>query len=263
MEGLPSGAGVVNSAKARQERSKDPVFDGAALRYQGFRVRATPVCLVVASFAAGCGKSARHQSGLEGPSDAGAGVGGTSARAGSGGAFTGGEAGTISVGGAGADVFAACRDNSNFVSVSGDLPAGFGASAVLDAGCPDLVVGAYPWPSSFSRPPPEAPGMDIHVEACTSDERLKVVLSVQFSTQGWNRAVIVFYVDNTIHQSVSLTVNETGTPLEHWPYPVEPSEGIGAFYEGSFDDSAFVDGGAGSVFGSFSVCHVANVPFGR
>jgi hypothetical protein len=106
--------------------------------------------------------------------------------------------------------------------------------------------------------------MQVQIVACTSDERLKVIIYSNFGQlMGDVDSAITLYVRGAIQGSVRITVDESRTPLANWPFPSDLSEGIGAIYEGSFDNSASMDGGAATVSGSFSVCHVANLPSGR
>lgn len=228
----------------------------------------------LALLSVGCGKSVSEDTD-SGPGDASAGgTGGTLGTGGSiiltGGSSSGGgsagatNAGSSNTGGAGGDPFALCRSNTNFITVSGALPTAFGPSATLDAGCTESFRETYPWPTSSTAEHPEAPGIGVQLTACTRDEHLKVTINERYGTTSspyiW--ANIVFEVDGAIYGQARITLDETRTPLERWPFPTELSEGVGQSYEGTFDDSEFTDGGPSTVTGSFSVCHVANWPRG-
>jgi hypothetical protein len=105
--------------------------------------------------------------------------------------------------------------------------------------------------------------MQVESVACTGDGHLKVIVYSNFRTRmGDATSSIAIYVGGAIHRSMSVTVAAAQTPLATWPFPVDLSEGIGGIYEGSFDNSAFTDGGPATVSGRFSVCHVANLSSG-
>jgi hypothetical protein len=227
-----------------------------------------------------CGKSTTN--GSDGADDGGAGVragaaaggrggtvntgGNSQGGSGSGGAGRGGTSsgGASGSGGAGDDALAACRESTNFITVNGDLPADFGASTTVNGGCSHVFLETYPWPVSYSRRPPEAPGIQVYVLGCSSDERLRVELNLGFGGTGSLAfSTLVLIADGTTLDSPRIsTLNVTKPPFANWPYPVDLSEGVGTIFEGSFSNSDGVDGGPATVSGRFSVCHVANLPAG-
>jgi hypothetical protein len=226
-----------------------------------------------------CGKSTNNGSDGAGNGgngvSAGAGAGGrggtmntggnSQGGSGTGGAARGGtSSGGASGGGAGGDALAACRENMNFITVSGDLPADFGASTTVNGGCSHVLLETHPWPVSYSRRPPEAPGIQVYALGCSSDERLRVELNLGFGGMGTLAfSALVLTADGTTVDSPRIsTLNVTKSPFANWPYPVDLSEGVGTIFEGSFSNSDAGDGGPATVSGTFSVCHVANFPAG-
>jgi len=155
------------------------------------------------------------------------------------------------------------------MSVKGELP-GFGTDVTFSKGCARSRVAPYPTAASFAV----GRGKSVHVEidACSDDGTEELSLVVYFQADANGQAMLTaahfdfprVNADGTATSpalDVTVSVTETKKPVTNWIDTVnDTSAGVGAMYEGSFS----VDGSSGTtpihVTGTFSVCHVADLP---
>ncbi len=193
--------------------------------------------------------------------------GGSAPEGGSGGASASGGASTAGgMGGLGSMLLC---PGPNYVSLKGELP-GFGTDLTFSAGCPGSRITPYPTAASFTL----GRGRLVHVEidACSDDGTQEVSLSVYFQGDTSGQTTLTGATFNFSHVNAdgttstppltaTVSVTETTKPVMNWIDTIgDPSAGVGAKYEGSFS----VDGSTGStpvhLTGTFSVCHVKNLP---
>jgi hypothetical protein len=155
------------------------------------------------------------------------------------------------------------------VSVKGELP-GFGTDVSFRNGCARSPAAPYSTASSVAV----GRGRSVHVEidACSDDgtEQLSLILYFQADANG--QAMLTAARFDFPHMDAdgnstspaldaTVSVTETKKPVTNWIDTInDRSAGVGAMYEGSFS----VDGLSGTtpihVTGTFSVCHVADLP---
>ncbi|HSU38353.1 MAG TPA: hypothetical protein VLJ38_02265 [Polyangiaceae bacterium] len=178
-------------------------------------------------------------------------------------------AGSPSTGGMGGLGSVALCPGPNYLSMKGALPE-FGTDLTFSAGCTSSRVAPYPTAASFTI----GRGRMVHVEidACSDDGTQELTLYVFFMGDSGGQTTLTNATFSFANVSADGTltvppltgtveVTETSKPVMNWTDTIGyPSAGVGAKYEGSFT----VDGSSGStpvhLTGSFSVCHVANLP---
>jgi len=194
-------------------------------------------------------------------------TGGSAPEGGSGGASS--VAGSQSTGGMGGLGSVVLCPGPNYLSVKGELP-DFGSDFTFGAGCAISRIAPYPTAASFTI----GRGSMVHVEidACSDDGTQEVSLNVFFMGDSSGQTTLTNATFSFAHVHADGTrtvppltgtvgVSETTKPVMNWTDTIgQPSAGVGAKYEGSFT----VDGSSGStpvhLTGTFSVCHVANLP---